>query len=409
MPKAANFDIVVVGGGPAGLSAAAVAAGGGLKVAVIERDSSIAQFVRTSGMTGARELEKLRIPSHFYNPIRRYCIYSPSKECVWETPKAEAGVLDVRGLYHYLAHQAAALGAEIFLGTRVHSACYEKDKTAVKISASSPEGQLDFHASIAIDASGFSAVVGRSLGLVENWERVGVGAEYEAYAEKVDVDTWALMVGREYSPAGYAWIFPVAENRVRVGVGVARPGSDCNPMKQLKSLMENRPGPLKKLGRICPIEFHFGVVPSQGPRRITAKPHVLLVGDAAGQVNPLLLEGIRFAIKFGRAAGEAAKTAICEGDVSGAQLGNYEKEWKKEVWSNFQIGLDAQKKWLQLSDEQWDQELPILESLSAAEILELFRCQFSTRKLTMLAVNHPELLKSQWFSTIMTGKIRRAF
>ena len=74
-----------------------------------------------------------------------------------------------------------------------------------------------------IDASGFGSVVVKSLGKVEQWERFGVGAEYEVDAENVDSDSWWLMVGQMYSPAGYAWIFPVSKNRVRIGVGVGNP------------------------------------------------------------------------------------------------------------------------------------------------------------------------------------------
>lgn len=406
---ASKFDVLVVGGGPAGLSAAAAAAKGDLRVAIIEKDPAIADTIRTSGVTWLREIEKLGLPRNLYNPIKRYGIYSPSREYVLETPEAEACALDVRKLYHYLAHQAAALGAEIFLRTKVNFASYENGKTAIKIAANSSSGRLDFHGSFVIDASGFSSVVGRSLGLVNKWERFGMGAEYEAYAEKVDVETWALMVGQMYSPAGYAWLFPVGENRVRIGVGIGRPESDKAPLKQLTYLMEKRPGPLKKLGRICPLEYHFGVVPSQGPRNFTTSNRVLFVGDSAGHLNPLLLEGIRFAIKFGGMAGKAVKHAIDKASAPKVQFDEYEKSWKKEVWSDFQVGLNVQKKWLRLSDEQWDREMSIiLDSLSAKEVLELLQCQFSTRKLMRLVASHPELLKSQSFSVIAQSKMQRA-
>jgi digeranylgeranylglycerophospholipid reductase len=175
---------LVVGGGPAGLSAAAAAAKGDLRVAVIEKDPSTAHAKRTSSVTWLQDMEKLQIPSRLCNPISRYGIYSPSKEYVLETPKAEACVLNVRGLYHYLAHQAATLGAEIFLGTRVHFASCEKDMTSVRISATSPLGQYDFHSSVVVDASGSSTVVGRSLGLVKSSERFGVGAEMRLMRKK---------------------------------------------------------------------------------------------------------------------------------------------------------------------------------------------------------------------------------
>lgn len=404
--KTRKFDVIVVGGGSAGLSAAASAAKTGLKVAVLEKDPSIAGAIRTSGVTWLSDAEKLGVPSDFYHRIKKYAIYSPSKEYILETSKAEACTLDVRKLYLFIAHQAASLGAEIFLHTRVKGASYEKDKKGVEIIAGSSMGRLHFRGDIVIDASGFASIIGRTLGLSGKWRRFGVGAEYEAYAENTDAETWALMLGRKYSPAGYAWIFPVAENKVRIGVGVGRPESNVNPFEQLMYLLEKRPGPIKQLGRICPLEFHYGIVPSQGPRTVTVADCVLLVGDSAGHANPLLLEGIRFAIKFGRVAGEVAKSAIDQTDTSKLQLKKYEEKWKKEIWSNFRTGLHVQREWLRMTDAEWDREITILDSLSAKEVLEILKAEFSMRKLVKLVSKHPQLARSKFFSTIIHAKTR---
>ena len=88
------------------------------------------------------------------------------------------------------------------------------------------------------------------MGLVTQWERFGAGAEYEVKAENVDSETWWLMVGQEYSPAGYAWIFPLGDNIVRIGVGVGKPESDIDPTQRLKELMDKKTGPIKKLGKL---------------------------------------------------------------------------------------------------------------------------------------------------------------
>ncbi|MDE1771015.1 MAG: geranylgeranyl reductase, partial [Thaumarchaeota archaeon] len=77
------------------------------------------------------------------------------------------------------------------------------------VKATSLKEELQFNAKLVIDASGFYSVVGRTMGIVPSWKRFGAGAEYEAYVDNTSPDTWHLMVGSQYSPAGYAWVFPL--------------------------------------------------------------------------------------------------------------------------------------------------------------------------------------------------------
>ena len=72
MTKEYDFDITIVGGGPAGLSAAWSAAKMGIRVAVLEREEAIGHSVRTSGVTWIKEAKSFGIPPDCYNPIRNY-------------------------------------------------------------------------------------------------------------------------------------------------------------------------------------------------------------------------------------------------------------------------------------------------------------------------------------------------
>ena len=116
-----------------------------------------------------------------------------------------------------MADQAKKNGAKIFVNTNVTEVITEDGKV-VGVKASSANDEITFRAKMVIDASGFQSTVSKSLGLVKQWKRFGVGAEYEAEVENVNSDTWWLMVGQMYSPAGYAWIFPLGKNLVRIGV-----------------------------------------------------------------------------------------------------------------------------------------------------------------------------------------------
>ena len=395
-----DFDIVIVGAGPAGSSAAHEAAKNGSSVALLEKESVVAETVRTSGVTWIKDAQSFGIPEDCYNPIRNYSFCSPSNTVTISDDVAKAAVLDVRKTYRHLAKQAQESGAELFVDTNVTDVITDEQKRPTGVIAKSVDKEIKFNAKVVIDCSGFQSVVGKMLGLVTQWERFGAGAEYEVRAENVDDKTWWLMVGQKYSPAGYAWIFPVGGDIVRIGVGVGKPESDVDPTERLNELMENTEGPIKDLGEITKIEFHYGLIPNDGLSRKTVYDNLILVGDSAGQENPLVLEGIRYAIRFGRVAGRVASDAIKNDDTSENALTPYETDWKKAIESKINSASKVQNRWIGLSDEQWDKELDVISELSADEFLDFTRADFGISKIVRLATHHPKLAVRQLFSIV---------
>ena len=395
-----NYDIIIVGAGPAGLSAAWAAAKNGVSVAVLEREEAIAQSIRTSGVTWITDAESFGIPSDYYNPIRNYSFYSPNNQVTIHGTEYQAAVLDVRRTYQFLAYQAASVGADIFVRTNVTSPIIDERGKLIGVKATSLKDELVFRSKIVIDASGFYSVIGKSLGTVSQWKRFGVGAEYEAYVENVDQETWSLMVGQQYSPAGYAWIFPLGKNKARIGVGVGKPESQADPMQRLLELVTKKPGPIGQLGKITPIEFHYGLIPNEGLTHTTIDDNLMLVGDAAGQANPLVLEGIRYAIEFGRKAGQIGAQAIIKGDTTKESLKPYEDMCKKTIGSKIKAAIKIQSRWLNLTDEEWDREIEIISELSSEEFLDFVRADFSMSNMLRLATHHPKLAVRQLFAIV---------
>ena len=404
MSEEHHYDLVIVGGGPAGSSAADAAAKNGIKVALIEKENSIAETVRTSGVTWIQNIKEFGIPDDCFNPIRNFSFCSPNNEVTISDSVPRAAVLDVRKTYRWLAQQAEQSGAEIFVKTNVNDVIKNENGDIIGVRGIGPNGKITFHSKIVIDASGFQSTVCKAMGVVTQWKRFGAGAEYEVKAEYVESDTWWLMVGQQYSPAGYAWIFPLGNNIVRIGVGVGKPESSIDPTQRLKELMDSKIGPIKRLGNISPIEFHYGLIPNDGLSRKTVFNNLILVGDSAGQANPLVLEGIRYAIKFGRVAGKVASDAIRSGNTDKDSLYPYEENWRKEIESKINSAGKVQDRWIGLSDEEWDKELNIIKELRPEEFLDFIKADFGLSNMLKLATSHPKLAVRQLFNLVKGKK-----
>ncbi|MDQ3909287.1 MAG: NAD(P)/FAD-dependent oxidoreductase [Thermoproteota archaeon] len=396
-----RFDIAVVGGGPAGLSAAYTAAKGGAKVVLFEKDQSIAHNIRTSGVTWISEMERLGIPSNFYNPIQNYRFLSPSNDVLITGDLPKSCVLDIRATYQHLAFLAAKEGAQLMVKSNVIDVIKDGQRV-VGIKASTPKGRLTLRSSLVIDASGFSTSVGRRAGVASEWKRFGVGAEYECYCDNIDSTTWVLMVGQKYSDAGYAWLFPLSTNRVRIGVGIGRPESSVEPLEKLHKIIEKRFKPLDTVrgGNIQPIELHYGFIPNEGTRRTTIADGLIMVGDSAGQSNPLVLEGIRYAIEFGRLAGKVGAESLSQNSDRESLL-EYERLWRSKAEARIHSALRVQMRWLGLTDEEWDKEIEILRNMTVQEFLDFIKADFTKFNMIKLALNHPKMAARQLFNMVL--------
>jgi digeranylgeranylglycerophospholipid reductase len=163
-------------------------------------------------------------------------------------------------------------------------------------------------------------------------------------------------------------------------------------------------GPIKDLGTITPLEFHYGLIPNDGLSRKTIHDNLILVGDSAGQANPLVLEGIRYAIKFGQVAGEVSADAIKSGNTSSASLEPYEKYWKQKIQSKINSASKVQNRWIGLTDKQWDQELDIIRELDTKEFLDFIKADFGISNIVKMATSHPKLAVRQLFRLVNKKK-----
>ncbi|MFX0108730.1 MAG: NAD(P)/FAD-dependent oxidoreductase [Candidatus Hodarchaeota archaeon] len=385
-----DYDVVIVGAGPAGLSTADSVAKSGLSCLVVEKNQKVGHPVRTSGATWLDEMSELGIPRKYLHPISRVSIIGPHEEVSVEFDETNACVMDVSRAYQFLASQAQKSGVELKLGAKVKDILIEGGLVkGVKLEG---DDELDYiKCRVTVDASGFNAVLLKKLGIIEDWERKAVGVQYNVLSSNLDHQQVLLFVGERFAPCGYGWFFPWKRSEVRIGVGVIRPDCRANPDQFAQRLVGSE-YVSRLMNDYRVLEKEVGIFSCSGPLKNALANGFLAVGDAAGLGSPLHGEGIRYAIKFGRKAGDIISRAIVEGDVSKRNLRSFEKMWRKTEERNFRIGLSIQKRVSLYTDEQWDKGLRYLGDIAERDrqlFIQMFKSNFSYRNIWRVFRNSP--------------------
>jgi digeranylgeranylglycerophospholipid reductase len=320
-------DVVVVGGGPAGLIAAREAAGAGRDVILLERDRAIGSPVRCGEGVGSRGLSEFISPdgaSWVARRITRVIFWAPDGTEVRVADGDVGYILDRSRFEPALAAEAGGAGAEIRVGTE--AVALERRDNGWRVAVRGPRGDGAIDARIVIAADGVEALAARWAGLdtrvpARDMESC---AQYVVSNIAFDPDAIYLHFGHRVAPGGYAWIFPKSVGVANVGLGIVALRADGRPARAWLDDYMARFFP----GGVTTGYTVGGVIVHPTIKR-TVTDGLLVCGDAAHMVNPLSGGGIVNAMKAGRLAARTAVSALVAGDTSASRLQTYHDEWMR--------------------------------------------------------------------------------
>lgn len=325
-----QYDLVVVGAGPAGSTAAWFAAEQGLDVLLLEKRQEIGSPVRCA--EGINREMLLR----FIEPEEPWICAEINKSQVVNVETVEARsfagdevgyVLERRVFDRTLAERAAVAGAQVMVKSTVDGLLMENG--AVRgVRATHGGTKLEIYAPIVVGADGVESRVGQWAGLRCTLPQADclVCAQFMLAGIDVDPTCCYYYLGQELAPGGYAWVFPKGEGKANVGLGIQADCAEAPALEYLKRFIAQH----RSLEQGSPVTLITGNAPVGVARGDIVGEGVMLVGDAARQADPLTGGGIANAMLAGRLAAEVAAKAAAAEDASRASLTQYQTRWADE-------------------------------------------------------------------------------
>jgi len=389
--KDMKYDVVVVGAGPGGSSAAKWAAKSGAKVLMIEKRQEIGSPVRCGEGIAKIWLDELGIKPDkkwIANEVKGARIISPNGTILTLTEKLagnECGYVVERDIFdRELAKDAIRAGAEVMVKCAATDVIKENGKV-VGVKAKYMGEKFEIRAPIVIGADGFESQVGRWAGIDTSLRPEDINTCFEYVLVGIDgnPDFNDFYLG-SIAPGGYIWVFSKGADAANVGIGVQlsklKNGGDAK--MYLDKFIRSKPG----LAKGQPIKEIAGAVSVCAPIDCTVTDGLMLVGDAARQIDPITGGGVANACMAGMIAGKVAGKALQKGDFSKEMLMEYDKGWREEFEDQMYRNFVAKEKLVKLSDETFDKCIEAMQGVDLERITTL-------EILKAVQAKYPELIK----------------
>ena len=340
-----DCDVAVVGGGPAGAAAAARLAAAGFTTIVVDRatfprDKVCGDFV---GPAALAELADLGVTGTegfgMTNIIGACALHVDGNQLgVLAIPQvgglpAYGRVIPRRYLDAWILDAARHAGATVLDGRKVTA--IERAPDAVTVRGHSAAGPWQLRTRLLVGADGSNSIIARALRGTAPPRQDRIVAVRAYFNDVGGPASQADICLCSDSFPGYAWLFPCGGGQANVGVGMlvsTYPQAGRNLRDLLLRLIAEDASMRRRLrgarmdGRVlgCPLTTYNPRLPLTGDR-------VMLVGDAAGLINPLNGEGIQYALHSARWAADIAADRLSSGRLDAASLAGYEQRVQQSL------------------------------------------------------------------------------
>jgi geranylgeranyl reductase family protein len=385
-----NYDLIIVGGGPAGAVTALYAARRGLKILLLDksrfpRDKICGDAISGKAISILRDLQLEDAIFDLPGVRFRKVLFGSAKHIEVEIDLDRARKRDLvfgcvirrRVFDEFLFDRARAAAATCVEGFTVEDLIWENSKVCGVVGYdSASKRRREFRACIVVGADGYRSTVARKVGsyAIDPAHRLVAIRRYYRNVARLS-DCLELHYVSAVTP-GYFWIFPLDDGLANVGIGMLSSTMKKKRVNLTEALDVTIRDPFfaPRFADATPAEKPVGWhLPVGSMHRSCSGPGYLLVGDAAGLIDPFTGEGIANAMYSGRVAAEVAAAAVKIGDVGAESLWRFDRDLWDKIGHGLKVGAKLQK----IAGLEWLLNFTIRKAAHSQEVSDILRAMIA--------------------------------